>query len=255
MNYARYSFLVTGGASGLGRACVERLVQLGGRVVIADRDAGQGSLLAQQLGELAQFIATDVTSTASIEAAIAAANTKDRPLFGVVQCAGILVGGKVVGRDGPHDLALFERVIQINLVGTFNVLRLAAAAMAANAPDEQGQRGVVVNTSSVAAYEGQIGQTAYSASKGGVAALTLPAARDLARQGIRVVAIAPGVFETPMMTAASDEVRKGLLTSAVFPNRFGMPAEFASFVTQVIENPMFNGAVVRLDGAMRMPPR
>ncbi|MBS0211450.1 MAG: SDR family NAD(P)-dependent oxidoreductase [Planctomycetes bacterium] len=255
MNYAERSFLVTGGAAGLGRACVERLVSLGARVVIADRNAAEGQALAAQLGALAEFIATDVTSTGDIERAVALAQQPQRPLFGVVQCAGILTGARVVGRDGPHDLAMFERVIAVNLTGTFNVLRLAAAAMSKNTPDEHGQRGVVVNTASISAYEGQIGQAAYAASKGGVASMTMPAARELARFGIRVVAIAPGVFETPMMAAAASEIRQSLLAGATFPARFGLPGEFAQFVQQAIENPMLNGAVLRLDGAMHMAPK
>jgi NAD(P)-dependent dehydrogenase (short-subunit alcohol dehydrogenase family) len=222
MSPAGLTFLITGGASGLGAACARRLVQAGASVVIADVSAAAGEALAKELGERA---------------------------------ACVLGAARIVGRDGPHDLALFERVIRVNLVGTFNMLRLAAAAMTLNPPGVDGERGVIVNTASVAAFDGQIGQAAYAASKGGVASLTLPAARELARFGIRVVAIAPGVFDTAMMQAAPDAVRQSLAEQAAFPHRFGRPEEFAQLVQQVIENPMLNGCVIRLDGAMRMGPK
>jgi NAD(P)-dependent dehydrogenase (short-subunit alcohol dehydrogenase family) len=187
-----------------------------------------------------------------VQAAIALAASEFGRVDGVVNCAGIIGAGRIVGKNGPHDLALFERVVRVNLIGTFNVLRLAAAAMAANSPNADGERGVIVNTASVAAFEGQLGQAAYSASKGGVAALTLPAARELARFGIRVVAIAPGVFETPMMAGMTPEVRESLVEQCVFPPRLGRGEEFAKLAQQIVENPMLNGSVIRLDGALRM---
>jgi NAD(P)-dependent dehydrogenase (short-subunit alcohol dehydrogenase family) len=246
------TFLVTGGASGLGEACVRRLASRGAKVVIADLNEALGAALADQLGPNACFVATDVTSEASASAAIQTAVDRFGGLHGLINCAGILGASRILSREGPHSLELFSRVIQVNLIGTFNLLRLAAAAMEANAPTADGERGVIVNTSSVSAFEGQIGQAAYSASKGGVAALTLPAARELARIGVRVVAIAPGVFETPMMQAAPDAVRDSLAAQIPFPPRLGRPDEFAQLVEQVIENVMLNGCVLRLDGALRM---
>ena len=253
MQVSAHTFLITGGASGLGAGCVRRLASLGANVVIADLNAAAGQALAQEIGERALFISTDVSSADSGQAAVAAAVTRFGKLHGLVNCAGILGASRIVGREGPHDLALFQKVIQVNLVGTFNMLRLAAAAMAGNPPEgDDGERGVIINTSSVSAFEGQIGQAAYSASKGGVAALTLPAARELSRFGIRVVAIAPGVFDTAMMQAAPDTVRNSLAEQSAFPTRFGRPDEFAQLVQQIIENPMLNGSVLRLDGAVRM---
>ncbi len=199
-----------------------------------------------------QFVRTDVTSEQDVGRAIDTAQKSLGPLSGVVQCAGILGAARIVGKQGPHDLALFRRVVEVNLIGTFNVMRLAAAAMASNQPNAEGERGVIVNTASVSAFEGQIGQAAYSASKGGVASLTLPAARELARFGIRVVAIAPGVFETPMMTALAAEAQAALAAQVPFPPRMGRPEEFAALVRAIVENPMLNGSVVRLDGALRM---
>ena len=247
-----HTFLITGGASGLGAGCARRLVAAGSNVVLADLNAPAGAALAAELGPQALFVATDVTSPESAQAAVNAAIAKFSRLHGLVSCAGILGAARIVGREGPHDLALFQKVIQVNLVGTFNVLRLAAAAIAQNVPNPGGERGVIVNTASVAAFEGQIGQAAYAASKGGVAALTLPAARELSRFGIRVVAIAPGIFDTAMMSAAPDAVRQSLTEQAAFPPRFGDPDEFAQLVQQIIENPMLNGSVLRLDGAVRM---
>jgi NAD(P)-dependent dehydrogenase (short-subunit alcohol dehydrogenase family) len=252
MQPAQRTFLITGGASGLGAGCARRLAAAGANVVIADLNAAAGEALANELGQRAAFVATDVTSPESAQAALNAAWQRFGSLHGVVNCAGILGASRIVGRDGPHDLALFQKVIQVNLVGTFNMLRLAAAAMSKNEPNAEGERGVIINTSSVAAFEGQIGQAAYSASKGGVAALTLPAARELSRFGVRVVAIAPGIFDTAMMAAAPDAVRQSLAEQAAFPPRFGRPDEFAQLVQQVIENPMLNGTVIRLDGAVRM---
>jgi NAD(P)-dependent dehydrogenase (short-subunit alcohol dehydrogenase family) len=247
-----HTFLITGGASGLGAACARLLVSLGGQVVIADLNTALGAQFVAELGAAADFVLTDVTDQAQVQAAVDAAVRRFGRLDGVVNCAGILGAARIVGKQGPHDLQLFERVVRVNLIGTFNVLRLAAAAMTINAPGADGERGVIVNTSSVAAFEGQIGQAAYAASKGGVASLTLPAARELGRFGIRVAAIAPGMFDTAMMAAASDEVRQSLVDQTPFPPRPGRPEEFARLVREIIENPLINGAVIRLDGALRM---
>jgi NAD(P)-dependent dehydrogenase (short-subunit alcohol dehydrogenase family) len=228
------------------------LAEAGGRVLLADVDATAGAVLATELGPMAQFVQTDVTKEDDVQRAIDAARSALGPLSGVVQCAGILGAARIVGKQGAHDLALFRRVVEVNLIGTFNVLRLTAAAMSANVPNADGERGVVVNTASVAALDGQIGQAAYAASKGGVASLTLPAARELARFGIRVVAIAPGVFETPMTAALAPEAQAALAAQVPFPPRMGRPAEYAALVRAILENPMLNGTVVRIDGAMRM---
>jgi NAD(P)-dependent dehydrogenase (short-subunit alcohol dehydrogenase family) len=253
MHLRDHVFLITGGASGLGAATARRFIEQGAKVVIADLNAEAGEKLARELGAgQALFQATDVTRADSGQAAVEAALRHFGGLHGLVNCAGILGGARVAGRDSPHDLALFEKVIQVNLVGTFNMLRLAAAAMVTNQPNAEGERGVIVSTASVAAYEGQIGQAAYSASKGGVASMTLPVARELARFGIRVVAIAPGIFETAMMQGAPDPVRQSLEAQAVFPPRLGRPEEYAQFAQQIVENPMLNGCVLRLDGAVRM---
>jgi NAD(P)-dependent dehydrogenase (short-subunit alcohol dehydrogenase family) len=249
------TFLITGGASGLGEACARHIVQSGGNAVIADLNASTGAALVAQLGASARFDATDVTSEADVTRAVALAVESFGGLHGVINCAGIAPSSRVLAKQGPHDLALFAKVININLIGTFNVIRLAAAAMASNAPDHEGERGVIVNTASVAAYEGQIGQAAYAASKGGVASMTLPLARDLSRHGIRVVAIAPGIFDTPMLAAMPPEVRESLGQQVPFPPRLGKPDEFAQLVEQIITNPMLNGEVIRLDGAIRMGPK
>jgi NAD(P)-dependent dehydrogenase (short-subunit alcohol dehydrogenase family) len=251
MQISGNTFLVTGGASGLGAGVARSLTATGGKVLLADIDQAAGEALAAELGPQALFVRTDVTREDQVRQALEAAQSLGL-LAGVVQCAGILGAARIVGKQGPHDLALFRKVVEINLIGTFNVLRLAAAAMSTREPNGEGERGVIVNTSSVAAYDGQIGQAAYSASKGGVASLTLPAARELARIGIRVVAIAPGVFETPMMTALAPEAQAALAAQVPFPPRLGRPAEFAALVRAILENPMLNGTVVRLDGAMRM---
>jgi len=252
MQIAQQTFVITGGASGLGAGTARRLVAAGARVVIADLNADAAHHLAQELGDRADYAWLDVTAPDTAANVIEATIEKFGALRGLVSCAGILGAARIVGRDGPHDLALFQKVIQVNLVGTFNMLRLAAAAMAKNEPNVEGERGVIINTASVAAFEGQIGQAAYAASKGGVASLTLPAARELSRFGIRVVAIAPGIFDTAMMSAAPDAVRNSLAEQAAFPPRFGRPDEFAQLVQQIIENPMLNGTVLRLDGAVRM---
>jgi len=247
------TFLITGGASGLGAACARRLASAGGNVVIADLNDSEGAALADELGATARFIRTDVTSQTEAQAAVDLALREFGGLHGLVQCAGILGAARILGKDGPHDLALFERVVRVNLIGTFNVLRLAAVAMSAGAADRDGQRGVIVNTASVAAFEGHVGQAAYAASKGGVAGLTLPAARELARFGIRVVAVAPGVFETGMMSGATDELRQSLTDQIPFPSRWGQPSEFAQLVQSIIENPYINGTMIRIDGGLRMP--
>jgi NAD(P)-dependent dehydrogenase (short-subunit alcohol dehydrogenase family) len=253
MQLAGHVFLITGGASGLGAATARRFASHGAKVVIADLNAAAGEKLAQELGHASAFFhETDVASADSGQAAVAAAQRHFGALHGLVSCAGILAAARIAGKEGAHDLALFERVIRVNLTGTFNMLRLAAAAMTANEPGAEGERGVIINTASVAAFEGQIGQAAYSASKGGVASLTLPAARELARFGIRVVGIAPGIFETAMMEAAPDAVRQSLSGQAVFPPRLGRAEEYAQFAQQIVENPMINGSVLRLDGAVRM---
>lgn len=252
MQIAERVFLVTGGASGLGRAVAEHLVAAGGRVVIADI-AETGAETASALG--CRFVRTDVADEAAGRAAVATALEAYGGLDGLVTCAGIVAGARVLGRNGPHDLDAFARTVRVNLVGTFNMVRLAAEAMAAREPDPDGSRGVVVTTSSIAAFDGQVGQAAYAASKGGVASLTLPLARDLAAHGIRVVSVAPGIFETPMMAGLPAEVQEALGRSVPFPPRLGRPSEFATLVAHIIGNPMLNGEVIRLDGALRMAPR
>ena len=248
------TFIVTGGASGLGAATVRMVVAGGGNAVIADLKESEGEALATELGA-ARFVRTDVTDEASAAVAIAAAIGDYGRVDGLVNCAGIVHGEKVVGKDGPHTLASFARTISINLIGTFNVARLAAAAMAKNTPNAEGERGVIVNTASVAAFDGQIGQAAYSASKAGVAGMTLPMARDLARNGIRVMAIAPGIFETPMVGQIAPEIAEALGKMVPFPPRLGRPSEFASLVREIVQNVMLNGEVIRLDGAIRMAPK
>ena len=245
--------LVTGGASGLGEATVRRLHAAGAAVVVADLDPARGSALVDELGERARFVRTDVRSPEEIAAAVEAARELGE-LRVAVTCAGVATPGRVVGRKGPLDLDTFRTVLDINLVGTFNVLRLAAAAMAENEPVD-GDRGVVVMTASIAAYDGQVGQAAYAASKGGVVGLTLPAARDLAETGVRVMTIAPGTFATPMLAGLPEETRRVLEAQVPHPSRLGDPREYASLVAHVVDNPMLNGEVIRLDGALRMPPR
>jgi NAD(P)-dependent dehydrogenase (short-subunit alcohol dehydrogenase family) len=254
MDVAGRAFVVTGAGSGLGEATARGLVEAGGRVLIADLQDDKGSTVAASLGDAARFVHTDVTNEESVRAAVDAAVEAFGSIHGAVSCAGVAIAQKVVGRAGPHPLDQFEWVIQINLIGTFNVIRLAAAAMSSNEPDDGGERGVIVNTASIAAFDGQVGQAAYSASKGGVAGMTLPIARELGRSGIRVVTIAPGIFETPMMAMLPEQAREHLLEQTVFPKRLGEPPEFAALVRHVVENPMLNGEVIRLDGAIRMPP-
>jgi NAD(P)-dependent dehydrogenase (short-subunit alcohol dehydrogenase family) len=249
------SALVAGGASGLGAATARRLHDAGAAVVIADLNPDKGEALASELGDRARFVQADVTDEEAVGAAVDAAAEADGGLRISVCCAGIGWAQRVSGRQGPHDLTVFENVIRINLVGTFNVLRLAAAAMSGNAPNEGEERGVCVNTASTAAFDGQIGQVAYSASKGGIVGLTLPAARDLASRGIRVVTIAPGTFDTPLLAALPEDARQQLASQIPFPSRLGQPEEFAHLAAHVVENPMLNGETIRLDGALRMAPR
>jgi NAD(P)-dependent dehydrogenase (short-subunit alcohol dehydrogenase family) len=244
--------LITGGASGLGAACARRLVDAGANVVLADLNESQGAALAKELGAAARFAKTDVTDPASAQGAIDLAVSAFHGLSGAINCAGIAFGMRVLGKDGPHDLAAFSRVLNINVVGTFNVIRLAAAVMSQAQPNDEGERGVIINTASCAAFEGQIGQAAYSASKAAVAGMTLPIARELARFGIRVMAIAPGTFDTPMMAGLPQAARESLSAQVPFPPRLGRPEEFALLAEQIILNPMLNGEVIRLDGAMRM---
>jgi 3-hydroxyacyl-CoA dehydrogenase/3-hydroxy-2-methylbutyryl-CoA dehydrogenase len=247
--------IVAGGASGLGEATVRRLHSAGAHVVIADLHEERGSGLADELGERARFLRTDVTNPDTVQAAVDAAAGQPGGLRVSVCCAGIGYGEKVAGKRGAHRSESFETVIRINLIGTFNVLRLAAQAMRAQEPIASGERGVCVNTASIAAFDGQVGQVAYAASKGGVVAMTLPAARDLAGDGIRVCAIAPGIFETRLLGDLSVDTRGSLGKSIPFPSRLGRPDEYAALATHIIENEMLNGEVIRLDGALRMPPR
>jgi NAD(P)-dependent dehydrogenase (short-subunit alcohol dehydrogenase family) len=245
-------FLVTGGGSGLGAATAIALAAAGAKVVLADLNAEAAKACAAEIGEAARFIAADVTKEEDGRAAVKLALEAFGHLHGLVNCAGVATGEKVLGSKGPHRLETFNRAVAINLIGTFNMLRLAAEAIAQEAPGEDGERGVIVNTASIAAFEGQIGQAAYAASKAGVAGLTLPAARELAAHGIRVVTIAPGVFETPMVGVMKPELKESLGRVAPFPARLGRPAEYAALVRHILENVMLNGEVIRLDGAGRM---
>lgn len=248
-------FVVTGGASGLGAGTARLLVANGGKVVIADLNRAVGEALAAELGGNARFAETNVSDEASAKAAIDLALSAFGALHGLVNCAGIAIGEKTVGKEGPHALATFKRVIDINLVGSFNMIRLAADAMSKGQPNAAGERGVIVNTASVAAYDGQMGQAAYAASKGGIVGMTLPIARDLSRSGIRVMTIAPGIFETPMLLGMPPEVQDALGKMVPFPSRLGKPAEYAALVKHIVENEMLNGEVIRLDGAIRMQPK
>jgi len=249
------SALVTGGASGLGEAVVRRLATAGAHVVIVDRDEARGTLLAKELGANTSFAKADVTSAADVEAAVAQAMSR-APLRAVVNCAGVGFAMRTLGKDGsPHPADIFEKVIHINLLGTFNVLRIAAAAMATNAPLQDGERGVIVNTASVAAYDGQIGQVAYAASKAGVVGMTLPAARDLSKVGIRVNTICPGTFDTPMLALLPEPARQALASTIPFPPRLGQPDDFAKLALHIIDNSYLNGETIRLDGALRMAPK
>ncbi|MGE0814544.1 MAG: SDR family NAD(P)-dependent oxidoreductase [Vicinamibacterales bacterium] len=249
------TFIATGGASGLGRAAAEAIVAAGGHVVLADVNGETGAATAEALGARAAFVKTDVSSEADVQAAVQAAVSHFGGLHGVVNAAGIGPAAKVLGKNGPHALDLFERTIRVNLTGTFNVIRLAAAVIATNTPDETGERGAIVNTASIAAYDGQIGQPAYAASKGGIVALTLPVAREFAPLGIRVITIAPGIFDTPLLAALPEAARVSLGQQVPFPSRLGRPEEYGALVRHILENQMLNGEVIRLDGALRMAPR
>ncbi|PZC80406.1 hypothetical protein B5X24_HaOG214708 [Helicoverpa armigera] len=248
--------LVTGGASGLGRATVEQLLKQGGRVIICDLPSSSGQETAKQLKENVAFVPVDVTSEQDIKNALQTTVDKFGRLDVVVNCAGVATASRVYNfkKDQPFDLKSFQRTIEVNLIGTFNVIRLSAGLIGKNAPDADGQRGVIVNTASVAAFDGQIGQAAYSASKAGVVGMTLPIARDLAKQGIRVVTIAPGLFRTPMMEMLPEPAIKSLEATVPFPPRLGAPSEFALLVQSIIQNPMLNGETIRLDGSLRMQP-
>lgn len=250
MQLENKSILVTGGASGLGAACVRLLRQSGAKAVIVDLNEQAGMSLAEEVGGL--FVRANVADEANVQTAIETAVRRLGSLDVAINCAGIGVAEKVLGREGPHSLASFNTVIQVNLIGTFNVIRLAAKVMATNAPNEEGERGVIINTASVAAFDGQIGQAAYSASKGGIVGMTLPIARELARQGIRVMTIAPGIFDTPLLAGLPEPARISLGQQVPFPPRLGRPAEYAALARHIIENTMLNGEVIRLDGAIRL---
>jgi len=247
--------LVTGGASGLGAACVRLLTQAGAKAVIADFNSETGTALAKELGDSVRFAKTNVVEEADVQKAVQTVVDTFGGLHIAINCAGIGSAERVVGKEGPGSLATFTRVIQVNLIGTFNSIRLAATAMTANQPDEGGERGVIINTASVAAFDGQIGQAAYSASKGGVVSMTLPIARELARHGIRVMTIAPGLFDTPLLAGLPEPARISLGQQVPFPPRLGRPDEYAALAKHIIENEMLNGEVIRLDGAIRMQPR
>lgn len=247
--------LVTGGASGLGEACVRRFVAHGANVVILDRNQERGHALAGELGGALLFAQADVTSESDVQNAVQVALAKFGALHTLVNCAGVGMAMRTLSKSGPHPLEIFEMVIRINLIGMFNVIRLCAAAMQANTPNDEGERGVIINTASVAAFDGQVGQAAYAASKGGIVGMTLPLARDLSRDGIRVVTIAPGLFDTPLMAALPEAARVSLGQQVPFPSRLGRPEEYAHLAHSIIENPMLNGEVIRLDGAIRMAPK
>ncbi|MDX2171317.1 MAG: 3-hydroxyacyl-CoA dehydrogenase [Deltaproteobacteria bacterium] len=247
--------LVTGGASGLGQATVRELLAHGGKVMILDRPQSDGEAVAKELGANAAFCGADVTSAADVEAAVAKTVERFGTIHINVNCAGTGAAMKTTSKGGPMPLEIFAKVIEINLIGTFNVLRLCATQMAKNAPNEDGERGVIVNTASVAAFDGQIGQAAYSASKGGVVGMTLPIARDLASIGVRICTIAPGTFDTPMLAMMPDPMRQALAAQIPFPSRLGRPSEFGALARHIVENAVLNGETIRLDGALRMPPK
>ena len=252
MQIQQSTFLIAGGGSGLGAATARMLVANGGNVIIADVNKDAGEKMATELGAKATFIETNVCDEASVQAAVDLAKSAFGGLHGAVNCAGVAPGERVVGKNGPHSLANFRRAVEINLIGTFNVIRLAANAMSMQTPNASGERGVIVNTSSVASFEGQIGQAAYAASKAGVNGMTLPIAREFAKLGIRVMTIAPGIFDTPMLQGMSEEIRASLGAQIPFPSRLGRPDEYAALVKHIIENEVLNGEVIRLDGAIRM---
>ncbi len=255
MQISGSTFLITGGSSGLGAACGQRLAEAGANIVIADLNAETGEALAQAMGEQARFVPTDVTSTEDVQTAVSTATSQFGNLHGVINCAGIAIAAKVNGRKGIHALDAFNNVLQVNVVGTFNVIRLATAVMIANETNEGGERGVIINTASVAAYDGQIGQAAYAASKGSIVSMTLPIAREMARHGIRVMTIAPGIFDTLMLAGLPEKARQSLGAQVPFPSRLGNPTEYAALAQHIIENPMLNGETIRLDGAIRMAPK
>ena len=246
------TFLVSGGSSGLGAACVHMLAMAGSNVVIADINGQAGEALAADLGSRVRFAATDVTDESSVHNAIDLATKAFGLLHGSIQCAGIALAEKVHGKSGPNPPAGFVKTIHVNLIGTYNVLRLTTTAMMHNPPSPSGERGVIINTASVAAFDGQIGQSAYAASKGGIVSMTLPLARELARHGIRVMAIAPGIFDTPLLAGLPEPARQSLAQQVPFPPRLGHPSEYAALVRHILENEMLNGEVIRLDGALRM---
>jgi len=252
MQIANKNFIVSGAASGLGAATAQMLIEAGAQVMLVDLNAEAVAAKAQELGPNARFAVADISQEAAAKAVVDAAVTAFGSLHGLINCAGIVRGEKILGKNGPHALASFSQVINVNLIGSFNLLRLAAAAMAEGEASSEGERGVIINTASIAAYDGQIGQAAYAASKGAIASLTLPAARELARFGIRVMTIAPGIFETPMMAGMTQEVRDSLAAGVPFPPRLGRPQEYAALARHIIENSMLNGEVIRLDGALRM---
>jgi len=255
MEIKNSTFIVTGGSSGLGAATVEMVVAGGGNAMVADVNKPQGEALAARLGKHARYVECDVTREDHGKAAVAAALNEFVSLHALVNCAGIAIGEKTVGKEGPHSLEKFAKVISINLVGSFNMIRLSAEAMSRLSPNAAGERGVIINTASVAAFDGQIGQAAYAASKGGIVGMTLPIARDLSRSGIRVMTIAPGIFETPMLLGMPKDVQDALGKMVPFPSRLGRASEYAQLVRHIVENEMLNGEVIRLDGAIRMQPK
>ena len=252
MRVAEHTFVITGGASGLGAATAEHLVTHGAAVVLLDINQTAVEAQAQRLGRNALGLACDICDAEQVQQALAAALKQFGALHGLINCAGIVGAQRILGRQGPHDLDDFARVLNINVIGSFNMLRLAAQVLASNEPNTQGERGVIINTASIAAYDGQLGQAAYAASKGAIVSLTLPAARELAALGIRVMTIAPGIFETPMMAGMTEDVRASLSAAVPFPARLGKPEEYAALAQHIIENSMLNGEVIRLDGALRM---
>lgn len=252
MRIAEHTFVITGGASGLGAATAQHLLSQGAAVVVLDINQDAVAAQAQRLGPRALGLACDICDSEQVQRALDTATEQFGALHGLINCAGIVGAQRILGRKGPHALEDFSHVLQVNVIGSFNMLRLMAQNMANNQPNAQGERGVIINTASIAAYDGQLGQAAYAASKGALVSLTLPAARELASYGIRVMTIAPGVFETPMMAGMSDEVRAGLCADVPFPPRLGQPAEYAALAQHIIENSMLNGEVIRLDGALRM---
>jgi len=255
MQISQKTFIVTGGASGLGHAAAKAILEAGGRAVIVDVNADAGKAAEQVFGANVRFAHADVASEEQVKAAVDLAVSAFGGLNGVVNAAGIGPAAKVLGRNGPHPLDLFEKTIRVNLIGTFNVIRLAAVVLTQNTPEESGERGVIINTASIAAFDGQIGQPAYAASKGGIVGMTLPIAREFAAAGIRVVTIAPGIFDTPLLAGLPEPARVSLGQQVPFPSRLGRPAEYAALARHIIENEMLNGEVIRLDGALRMAPR